>query len=114
MIIKGNKTGKDYTAQEQLTEFNKVVKALVDTKRQMSTLNTSMTEAKNYFCEEFYQKDEDKKQYCAETKKQIDIAVAKAMTDDVTTENAVDRMIRLVEEAKEEKEKGEVYGRTEL
>lgn len=112
MIIKGNKSNREYTSQEQLDVFNKLVHTISDVKEDIKAMNDSIADAKNEYCEEFWSKDEDKVKYTKETKKMIDLEVIKLSKEDATTENAVDRMIRMREEAGEESlrnNRGEVF-----
>lgn len=104
MVIKGNKSNKVYTAQEQLDVFTKLVKTIANVKEDIKAMNDSISEAKNDYCEEFWPRDEDKTAFTKETKKLIDLEVVKLLKEDFTTENAVDRLIRMREEAKEERE----------
>jgi hypothetical protein len=103
MVIKGSKSGKQYTATEQLTVFKKLVRTIADVKEDIKVLTDSISEAKTDYCEEFFQKDEDKKAFFKETKKLIDLEVKALLAEDRTEENAIDRMIRLQEEVREER-----------
>jgi hypothetical protein len=104
MIFKGRKSNKEYTAQDQLDVLKKLVRVIADTKEDIKALNDGITEAKNDYCEEFCPKDEDKKVFNKETKKQIDLEVKALMKEDRTEENALDRLITLKEEARAERE----------
>ena len=103
MIFKG-KSGKEYTAQDQLDVLKKLVRVIADTKEDIKTKNDGISEVKTDYCEEFCPKDEDKKAFFKETKKQIDLEVKALMKEDRTEENALDRLIALKEEARAEKE----------
>ena len=103
-MIKSIKSGKEYTAQDQLDVFNKLVRVIADTKSDVKALTDAISEAKTDYCEEFRLKDEDKTVFNKETKKQIDLEVKALMKEDRTEENAIDRLIALKEEAKAERE----------
>jgi hypothetical protein len=103
MIFKG-KSNKEYTAQDQLDVLKKLVRVIADTKEDISALTSGITDAKNQYCEEFCPRDEDKKVFGKEIKKQIDLEVKALLKEDRTEENAIDRLITLKEEARAERE----------
>lgn len=104
MVIKGRKSGKEYTAEEQLDVLKKLVRTIADVKQDIQAMNESIADAKTEYCEEFFTGDEDRKIFNKETKKMIDLEVKALLKEDRTEENAIDRLVQLKEDVASERE----------
>jgi hypothetical protein len=106
MIVgKGQKSNKEYTAQDKELAFRQVISAVVKEEKRIAELKKAsgdmVKETVEYWIEEYYETGDNKVDWTKEMKELFKIRIKESLKDDHTTRLAFERELIMKAEAGE-------------